>query len=205
MTAKKIMKTLLVLLPCFAFLPGCKKGKRVYTIPDVQNEIMASIREADHHRGKGDLERASRTLLRTGERILKTYPRDTLTFSTVKRFLDTSVRIGNLCLDKGHILHQEAVSNEMWTAAGKYKEQHAKHQELNAELRNLLPELQKAEVSAKAKAESAAAPAMEEPRPGSDTDPADPAMAPSTTDDPAAPVIPTEPGDDLPPIEDPGT
>lgn len=186
------MKSLLVLLPCFAFLPGCKKGTKVYTIPEVQNEILASIRAADHHRSKGDLDKASAVLLRTGNRILKTYPRQTLTFSTVKRFMDTSMRIGNLCLDKGHILQQESVSNEMWIAAGEYKKRHAKHQELNAELRNMLPELQKAEVSAKAKAESAVAPAMEEPRPGVETEPADP-------------VIPPEPGDDLPPIEEPGT
>jgi len=206
MTLKNTIQTTLIFAFCIGFSFGCKSKKKVYTATDVQNELMTSVRKAEHHRRKGKLDKASQELLATGDKILKDFPQATLRFKTVKRFLSTSVKIGNLCLDRGHELQQEAVSNKMWKMADVFKNRFKKHQEINGKIRKLLPELKKAEVSAKAEAASAVQPEGTSPRPASTTsdatEPARPAGPASTDDDPAPPIIP-EKGDDLPPIEDP--
>lgn len=207
MTLKNTFKTTFLFALCIGFSFGCKNKKKVYTAADVQNELMTSVRKAEHYRRKGKLKKASQELLVTGDKILKDFPQSTLRFKTVKRFLSTSVKIGNLCLDRGHELQQEAVSNKMWKLADVFKNRFKKHQEFNGKIRKLLPELKKAEVSAKTEAASAAQPKGTSPRPASTTsDATEPTTQPSrpatTDDDPAPPIIP-EKGDDLPPVEEP--
>ncbi|MCD6499870.1 MAG: hypothetical protein J7M25_16375 [Deltaproteobacteria bacterium] len=130
----------------------------VYTIASVKSQIDESIQDAYKYRRTGKLAKASDILLAQDKRVLKEYPKSVLTYKTVKKLLKASIKIGNLCLDYGEELLQDAVSNKMWALSTAYKKRHAKHQKMNGKLRALLPSLPKTTVSA-AKPAATAVPA----------------------------------------------
>jgi hypothetical protein len=206
-----------------AVMFSCNNKKVAYTIPRVKGEIAKARKSALHYKRQGELEKASKVILKTGKKILQTYPKATLTYETVKRFLRTAIRIGNLCLDRGQELQQEAVSNRMWKLAEVFKKRHKKHQGLNRKLRKLLPSLPKAEVSAKTDPRAipglaprpgagttgdatpsggdTGTPQPTTPRQGDATPPADVAPKDPSPRDAARPARPS--GGDLPPPEKP--
>lgn len=190
---------------------ACNNNKVNYTIPKVKGEIAEARREALHHRRKGELIKASKVILKAGKKILNEYPKATMSQETVKRFLRTAVRIGNLCLDKGQELQQEAISDRMWKLSAAYKKRHQRHRKLNKKLRELIPTLPESEVSAKARPTALPAPGTA-PRPAATTTDATPAAQGETTPparpgegageaEPARPQPAT--GSDLPPPEKP--
>ncbi len=143
-----------LLLAAFAVVSttaACHPTKKVYTIPTVKDAILTAIQKARKERRQGHLDKASDILLAEGRRVLKEYPTAVLRPKTVKKLWRMSRKIGNLCLDYGQELIQEAVSDKMWKLSDVYKKRHAAHQKLNRKLRQLMARLPKTEVTAKQK------------------------------------------------------
>ncbi len=128
---------------------GCSSRKKAYTVPQVKQAVRKAIRKAKRLRREGKLDKASDVILAEGRRMLKEYPQAVLNRKLVKKFLRMSVRIGNLCLDYGQQLTQEAVSNRMWRLADKYKKRYEQHQKLNRKLRELYNRLPETAVTAR--------------------------------------------------------
>ena len=170
----------LVLATLLVPTSGCAARKKAYTTPQVKEAILKAIRKAKKLRREGRLDKASDVILKEGRRVLKEYPQAVLTRKLVKKLLRMSTRIGNLCLDYGQQLTQEAVSDRMWRLADKYKKRYEKHQEPNRKLRELYSRLPETSVTAKT-------PAVPAAQPTTDATPSVPAARPGVDIPPAKP------------------